>query len=118
MYGDALISAAIIMFILPIVLSVFWMATLTIYKAYYWDHILQDTITYVEEGKAAYYETGILQTGVHYSQFIMSSSEAITYKIYVDPVVVQGISLQRLTVDAIDNETVVYSLSVDLEEIR
>lgn len=118
MYGDALISAAIIMFILPIVLSVFWMATLTIYKAYYWDHILQDTITYVEEGKAAYYETGTLQTGVHYSQFIMSPREAITYKIYVDPVVVQGISLQRLTVDAIDNETVVYSLSVDLEEIR
>ena len=118
MYGDALISAAIIMFILPIVLSVFWMATLTIYKAYYWDHILQDTITYVEEGKSAYYETGILQTGVHHSQFIMSPSEAITYKMYVNPVVVQGISLQRLTVDAIDNETVVYSLSVDLEEIR
>ena len=43
MYGDALISAAIIMFMLPIVLSVFWMATITIYKAYYWDHILQDT---------------------------------------------------------------------------
>ena len=56
MYGDALFSAAIIMFMLPIVLSVFWMATITIYKAYYWDHILQDTITYVEEGKAAYYE--------------------------------------------------------------
>ena len=48
----------------------------------------------------------------------MSPSEAITYKMYVNPVVVQGISLQRLTVDAIDNETVVYSLSVDLEEIR
>lgn len=115
MYGDALISAAIIMFILPIVLSVFWMATLTIYKAYYWDHILQDTITYVEEGKAAYYETGTLQIGVHHSQFIMSPSETITYKIYVDPVVVQGISLQRLTVDAIDNEQVVYSLAIDLE---
>ena len=118
MYGDALISAAIIMFILPIVLSVFWMATITIYKAYYWDHILQDTITYVEEDKAAYYETGTLQTGVQHSQFIMSSNETITYKTYVDPVVVQGISLQRLTVDAIDNERVVYSLSVDLEEIR
>ena len=111
MYGDALISAAIIMFMLPIVLSVFWMATITIYKAYYWDHILQDTIT-------AYYETGTLQTGVHNSQFIMSPSEAITYKTYVEPVVVQGISLQRLTVEAIDNETVVYSLSIDLEEIR
>ena len=118
MYGDALISAAIIMFILPIVLSVFWMATITIYKAYYWDHILQDTITYVEEGKVAYYETGTLQTGVYNSQFIMSPSEAITYKTYVRPVVVQGISLQRLTVEAIDNETVVYSLSIDLEEIR
>ena len=118
MYGDALISAAIIMFMLPILLSVFWMATITIYKAYYWDHILQDTITYVEEGKAAYYETGTLQTGVYNSQFIMSPSEAITYKTYVRPVVVQGISLQRLTVEAIDNETVVYSLSIDLEEIR
>ena len=118
MYGDALFSAAIIMFMLPIVLSVFWMATITIYKAYYWDHILQDTITFVEEGKAAYYETGTLQTGVHKSQFIMSPSEAITYKTYVEPVVVQGISLQRLTVETIDNEKVVYSLSIDLEEIR
>lgn len=118
MYGDALISAAIIMFMLPIVLSVFWMATLTIYKAYYWDHILQDTITYVEKGKVAYYETGTLQTGVHNSQFIMSPNAAITYKTYVEPVVVKGISLQRLTVEAIDNETVVYSLSIDLEEIR
>ena len=48
----------------------------------------------------------------------MSPNAAITYKTYVAPVVVQGISLQRLTVDAIDNETVVYSLSVDLEEQR
>ena len=48
----------------------------------------------------------------------MSPSETITYKTHVDPVVVQGISLQRLTVEAIDNETVVYSLSIDLEEIR
>ena len=32
MYGDALVSTAIIMFILPVILSVFWMATLTIYK--------------------------------------------------------------------------------------
>ena len=44
MYGDALVSTAIIMFILPVILSVFWMATLTIYKAYYWDHIVQDTV--------------------------------------------------------------------------
>ena len=48
----------------------------------------------------------------------MSPSEAITYKTYVEPVVVQGISLQRLTVETIDNEKVVYSLSIDLEEIR
>ena len=115
MYGDALVSAAIIMFILPIVLSVFWMATVTIYKAYYWDHILQDTITYLEEGKSSYYTTGTIQGGIYKSQFIMSPSEAITYKMYVNPVVVQGISLQRLTVDAIDNEQVVYSLAIDLE---
>ena len=51
-------------------------------------------------------------------KFIMSPSEAITYKTYVEPVVVKGISLLRLTVEAIDNETVVYSLSIDLEEIR
>ena len=29
-----------------------------------------------------------------------------------------GIALQRLTVQAIDNETIVYSLSLVLEEIR
>ena len=118
MYGDALISAAIIMFMLPIVLSVFWMATITIYKAYYWDHILQDTITYVEEGKAAYYETGTLQTGVHNSQFIMSPSEAITYKIYVEPVVVQGISLQRVTVEDREKEKGGEERARELEERR
>lgn len=117
MYGDALVSTAIIMFILPVILSVFWMATLTIYKAYYWDHILQDTITYVEESKSTYYQTGHIQEGIHNSQFIMSPSESITYKSHVEPIVENGIVLQRLTVQAIDNESVVYTLSLDLEEI-
>ena len=118
MYGDALVSTAIIMFILPVILSVFWMATLTIYKAYYWDHILQDTITYVEESKSMYYQTGHIQEGIHNSQFIMSPSESITYKTHVEPIVENGMVLQRLTVQAIDNESVVYTLSLDLEEIR
>lgn len=118
MYGDALVSTAIIMCILPVILSVFWMATLTIYKAYYWDHILQDTITYVEESKSTYYQTGHIQEGIHNSQFIMSPSESITYKSHVEPIVENGIVLQRLTVQAIDNESVVYTLSLDLEEIR
>lgn len=118
MYGDALISAAIIMFILPVVLSIFWMATLTVYRAYYWDHILQDTITYLEVAKASYYKNGAIETGVYNSQFTMSPSEKITYKIHIKPVVIEGVSLQRLTVDAIDNQSVVYSLSVDLEEIH
>ena len=118
MYGDALVSTAIIMFILPVILSVFWMATLTIYKAYYWDHILQDTITYVEESKTTYYQTGHIQEGIHNSQFIMSPSESITYKSHVEPIVENGIVLQRLTVQAIDNKSVVYTLSLDLEEIR
>lgn len=118
MYGDALVSTAIIMFILPVILSVFWMATLTIYKAYYWDHILQDTITYVEESKSMYYQTGHIQEGIHNSQFIMIPSESITYKTHVEPIVENGIVLQRLTVQAIDNESVVYTLSLDLEEIR
>ena len=118
MYGDALVSTAIILFILPVILSVFWMATLTIYKAYYWDHILQDTITYVEESKSIYYQTGHIQEGIHNSQFIMSHSESITYKTHVEPIVENGIVLQRLTVQAIDNESIVYTLSLDLEEIR
>ena len=118
MYGDALVSTAIIMFILPVILSVFWMATLTIYKAYYWDHILQDTITYAEESKSMYYQTGHIQEGIRNSQFIMSPSESITYKTHVEPIVENGIVLQRLTVQAIDNESVVYTLSLDLEEIR
>mgnify|MGYP001021532636 FL=1 len=118
MYGDALISAAIIMLILPIVLSIFWMATLTVYKAYYWDHILQDTITYLEKAKASYYKTGTIEAAVYNSQFTMSPSEKIIYKTHIKPVVIEGVSLQRLTVDAIDNQSVVYSLSVDLEGIH
>lgn len=48
----------------------------------------------------------------------MSPSEKITYKTHIKPVVIEGVSLQRLTVDAIDNQSVVYSLSVDLEGIH
>ena len=44
--------------------------------------------------------------------------ESITYKSHVEPIVENGIVLQRLTVQAIDNESVVYTLSLDLEEIR
>lgn len=118
MYGDALVSTAIIMFILPVILSVFWMATLTIYKAYYWDHIVQDTVTYLEESKSQYYQTGHIQEGIYNSQFIMSPRESITYKKHIEPTVENGIVLQRLTVQAIDNGTVVYSLTLDLEEKR
>ena len=118
MYGDALVSTAIIMLILPVILSIFWMSTLTIYKAYYWDHILQDTITYLEESKSTYYQTGHIQERIHNSQFIMSPSESITYKTHLEPIVKNGIVLQRLSVQAIDNGAVVYSLSLDLEEIR
>lgn len=118
MYGDALVSTAIIMLILPVILSIFWMSTLTIYKAYYWDHILQDTITYLEENKSTYYQTGHIQERIYNSQFIMSPSESITYKTHLEPIVKNGIVLQRLSVQAIDNGAVVYSLSLDLEEIR
>ena len=48
----------------------------------------------------------------------MSPSESITYKSHEEPIVENGIVLQRLTVQAIDNESVVYTLSLDLEEIR
>lgn len=118
MYGDALVSTAIIMFILPVILSVFWMATLTIYKAYYWDYIVQDTVTYLEESKSQYYKTGHIQERIHNSQFIMSPSESITYKTHLEPIVKNGIVIQRLSVQAIDNGAIVYSLSLDLEEIR
>lgn len=118
MYGDSLVSTAIIMLIFPVILSVFWMATLTIYKAYYWDHILQDTITYLEESKSKYYKTGYIQEGEYNSQFIMSPNQSIIYKTHIEPIVENGIVLQRLTVQAIENESVVYTLSIELEEIR
>ena len=117
MYGDTLVSTAIIMFILPVILSVFWMATLTIYKAYYWDHIVQDTITYLEEGKSQYYQTGYIQEGIQNSQFIMSPNQSIIYKIHIEPIVENGIVLQRLTVQAIDNEFIVYSLSLMINKV-
>ena len=48
----------------------------------------------------------------------MSPRESITYKTHIEATVENGIALQRLTVQAIDNETIVYSLSLVLEEIR
>ena len=48
----------------------------------------------------------------------MSPNQSIIYKIHIEPIVENGIVLQRLTVQAIDNEFIVYSLSLILEEIR
>nr|WP_252893981.1 hypothetical protein [Veillonella denticariosi] len=115
LYGDALASAMIILFILPVVLSVFWLASLSVQRAYYWDHILQDTLTYLEEAKCEYYKTGHVTAGDYPSQFIISNGMNITYRKGAALIDIKGVPMQHITVQALDNGHIVYTLCTDIE---
>ena len=54
LYGDALMAVTLVLLLLPTILYVL-SDTLTMVKtAYIDDYILQDTVSYIEEGKALY----------------------------------------------------------------
>ena len=86
LYGDALMAVTLVLLILPIILYVL-SSTLSIVKTTYThDYILQDSLSYIEAGKAVY-----------------DTEE-----------VVNGVSILRFSVQAVDNGVTVYEISTFL----
>lgn len=113
LYGDALMAVTLVLLILPTILYVL-SSTLSIVKTTYThDYILQDSVSYIEAGKAVYDAGGIPTTGV------ISSSNGhnlfnITFKQSVTEEVVSGVSILRFSVQAVDNGVTVYEISTFL----
>lgn len=113
LYGDALMAVTLVLLILPTILYVL-SSTLSIVKTTYThDYILQDSVSYIEAGKAVYDAGGIPTTGV------ISSSNGhnlfnITFKQSVTEEMVNGVSILRFSVQAIDNGVTVYEISTFL----
>lgn len=113
LYGDALMAITLVLLILPTILYVL-SSTLSIVKTTYThDYILQDSVSYIEAGKAVYDAGGIPKTG------IISSSNGhnlsnITFKQSVTEELVNGVSILRFSVQAVDNGVTVYEISTFL----
>lgn len=113
LYGDALMAATLVLLILPTILYVLSSTLSTVKTTYTHDYILQDSVSYIEAGKAVYDAGGIPTTG------IISSSNGhnlsnITFKQSVTEEVVNGVSILRFSVQAVDNGVTVYEISTFL----
>ena len=109
LYGDALMAVTLVLLILPIILYV-----LSIVKTTYThDYILQDSLSYIEAGKAVYDSGGIPTTGTISSSNGHNLSN-ITFKQSVTEEVVNGVSILRFIVQAVDNGVTVYEISTFL----
>ena len=109
LYGDALMAVTLVLLILPIILYVL-SSTLSIVKTTY---ILQDSLSYIEAGKAVYDSGGIPTTGTISSSNGHNLSN-ITFKQSVTEEVVNGVSILRFIVQAVDNGVTVYEISTFL----
>lgn len=117
LYGDALMAVTLVLLILPTILYVLSSTLSTVKTTYTHDYILQDSVSYIEAGKAVYDAGGIPATG------IISSSNAhnlsnITFKQSVTEELVNGVSILRFSVQAIDNGVTVYEISTFLGPSR
>ena len=113
LYGDALMAVTLVLLILPTILYVLSNTLSMVKITYTHDYILQDSVSYIEAGKAVYDAGGMPTTG------IISSSNAhnlsnITFKQSVTEELVNGVSILRFSVQAIDNGVTVYEISTFL----
>lgn len=113
LYGDALMAVTLVLLILPTILYVLSSTLSTVKTTYTHDYILQDSVSYIEAGKAVYDAGGIPTSG------IISSSNGhnlsnITFKQSVTEELVNGVSILRFSVQAIDNGVTVYEISTFL----
>ena len=106
-------AVTLVLLILPIILYVL-SSTLSIVKTTYThDYILQDSLSYIEAGKAVYDSGGIPPTGTISSSNGHNLSN-ITFKKSVTEEVVNGVSILRFSVQAVDNGVTVYEISTFL----
>lgn len=113
LYGDALMAVTLVLLILPTILYVL-SSTLSIVKTtYIHDYILQDSVSYIEAGKVVYDAGGIPTTGTISSSNGHNLSNII-FKQSVTEEVVNGVSILRFIVQAVDNGVTVYEISTFL----
>ena len=106
-------GTAIILVLLPVVLYILGFCTHTLQTSYEKDHILQDTVSYLEEGKA-YYDAGHMPAiGVKPSHF-SNIRQTIQYHLIVREEIVHHISVYTYTVQAIDDGNIIYEISTIL----
>ncbi|WP_301836068.1 hypothetical protein [uncultured Veillonella sp.] len=106
-------AVTLVLLILPTILYVL-SSTLSIVKTTYThDYILQDSVSYIEAGKAVYDAGGIPTTGV-ISSLNGHNLSNITFKKSVTEEVVSGVSILRFSVQAVDNGDTVYEISTFL----
>ena len=113
LYGDALMAVTLVLLILPTILYVLSSTLSTVKTTYTHDYILQDSVSYIEAGKAVYDAGGMPTAG------IISSSNGhnlsnITFTQSVTEEMVNGVSILRFSVQAIDNGVTVYEISTFL----
>ena len=113
LYGDALMAVTLVLLILPTILYVLSSTLSTVKTTYTHDYILQDSVSYIEAGKAVYDAGGIPTKGTISSSNGHNLSN-ITFKQSITEELVNGVSILRFSVQAVDNGVTVYEISTFL----
>ena len=113
LYGDALMAVTLILFILPTILYILSGTLSVVQSSYIDDYILQDTVSYIEAGKATYDSGGMPTTG-NISSLNRHHLSTITFKQRVIEEEINGVSILRYIVQAVDNGDTIYELSTFL----
>ena len=113
LYGDALMAVTLVLLILPTILYVLSSTLSTVKTTYTHDYILQDSVSYIEAGKAVY-DAGGMPTAGAISSSNGHNLSNITFKQSVTEEMVNGVSMLRFSVQAIDNGVTVYEISTFL----
>lgn len=113
LYGDALIAVTLVLFILPTILCILSNTLSMVQTSYIDDYTLQDTVSCIEAGKSMYDSGGMPTTG-DISSLNGHNLSNITFKQSTTEEVVNGVSILRLSVQAIDNGVTIYEISTFL----
>ena len=113
LYGDALMAVTLILFMLPTILYILSGTLSVVQSSYIDDYILQDTVSYIEAGKATYDSGGMPTTG-NISSLSRHHLSTIIFKQRVIEEEINGVSILRYIVQAVDNGDTIYELSTFL----
>lgn len=91
---DLMVTVLMISIIVGPIIQLYTFGFRTLQDSLMKEKILQQTITYVEQGKAMYYHTGQVPTGV------LAVDGNITYTATIEPMKIGDLPLQRYSVTA------------------